>query len=542
MAVQVPAATNAVAGDGPPAALDRFDGCTLRDWIGEWAASKPASPAVLTATETLSFAELDQRAKAFAGLLQRLGLRHGDVIAAQLPNSVEFIVTYLAAGYLGAILQTVHMPYRAAEIEPLLAHSGARAIVCLAAVKDFATAEWLVSARPRLPRLGPIIAVASATSGTLPAGALPFADRGPEPDASALDPVRPTDRFVLLYTSGTTAAPKGVPVSYRHFLPNAALSARELAIDDHSVLLSAAPFTHLYGLFSLNLGFAAGAATALLPAFSPAALAEALDRFRPTGLFTAPAHMAACLNAGLLTRERLKSLRFAQISGSACPPELARAVQDLMDDGEVQQLWGMSELQAGAFTRPGDDPQLRFSVAGRASPRTELRVVQDSMPVPAGTEGELQVRGPSLFPGYLDNPQAMAAAISADGWFRTGDLACMDERGYIRITGRLKDVINRGGVKFNPADIEALIERHAGVAACAIVPMPDPVLGERACCFIVARPDAVAPQLEEICHWLAQHDIAKLKWPERLEAIEALPLTPTRKVMKAELARRLINT
>ena len=541
MAEPVPGAINSVTRADQLAAQDLFDNCTLRDWVSKWAATKPSAPAIISATATLNFAELDQRARAFAGLLQRLGLRHGDVIAAQLPNSVEFIVTYLAAGYLGATLQTIHMPYRAAEIEPLLAHSGARAIVCMAAAKDFATAQWLAAAQSRLPRLASIIAVPVAgMSGTLPAGALPFEDVGPELDASALDPVRPTDRFVLLYTSGTTAAPKGVPVSYRHFLPNAALSARELAIDDHSVLLSAAPFTHLYGLFSLNLAFAAGAATALLPAFSPEALAEALDRYRPTGLFTAPAHMAGCLKAGLLTRQRLQSLRFAQISGSACPPELARAVQDLMDSGEVQQLWGMSELQAGAFTRPGDDPRLRCGTAGRASPRTELRVVQDGMAAPSGSEGELQVRGPSLFPGYLDNPLAMAAAITADGWFRTGDLACMDERGYIRITGRLKDVINRGGVKFNPADIEALIERHPAVAVCAIVPMRDPVLGERACCFIVVRSDAAAPQLEEICRWLAQHGIAKLKWPERLETIEALPMTPTRKVMKAELGKRLI--
>jgi cyclohexanecarboxylate-CoA ligase/acyl-CoA synthetase len=527
-------------------AIDPLDACTLRQWITQWANSRPGSAAIRgaaeSASETISFAVLERKALALAAFLHHLGLRRGDVIAAQLPNSVEFVITYLACGYIGATLQTIHMPYRAAEIEPLLAHSGARAMICLDQIRDFSPADLLVSLRAKLPRLDHIVAVASAQDAAISRpGVLGFPEAGLEFGGASLDPVPATERFLLLYTSGTTAAPKGVPVSYRHFLPNAALSARELRIDHNAVLLSAAPFTHLYGLFSLNLAFAAGAATALLPGFTPAALADAIDRFKPTGLFVAPAHMAACLQAGLLTRERMRGLRFALISGSACPPELAKAVQEVMEGGEVLQLWGMSELQAGAFTRPGDDATVRFGTAGRASPCTELRVVQDGpdgILAAPGTEGELWVRGRSLFSGYLNQPRSTADAVSDDGWFRTGDLACMDDGGNIKITGRLKDVINRGGVKFNPVDIEALIECHPAVASCAIVAMPDPVLGERACCFIVPKAEWPAPRLDEICRYLAEHQVAKLKWPERLEVLEAMPMTPTRKIMKAELTRR----
>jgi cyclohexanecarboxylate-CoA ligase/acyl-CoA synthetase len=249
--------------------------------------------------------------------------------------------------------------------------------------------------------------------------------------------------------------------------------------------------------------------------------------------------MTACLNEGLLTRERLASLRFVLISGSYCPPELAQSVQELMPSGDVLQLWGMSELQAGSFTRPGDDPLVRFTTTGRASPNTELRVVLDNQSVPSNTEGELEVRGHSLFDGYLDNPDDTSRAFTEDGWFRTGDLALIDEAGNVQLTGRLKDVINRGGVKFSPADAEALIARHPDVASCAIVPAPDAVLGERACCFVVLKDRANSLRLEDLCDWLRTHNVGKLKWPERLEVIDEMPMTPTRKVMKGELARRL---
>ncbi|MBV8836106.1 MAG: long-chain fatty acid--CoA ligase, partial [Alphaproteobacteria bacterium] len=291
-------------------------------------------------------------------------------------------------------------------------------------------------------------------------------------------------------------------------------------------------------LFTVNLALTSGATIALMPPFSPPALAAALDATRPTALFCAPAHMSACLNKGLLTRERLASLAFLQISGSACPPALAHTVQDLMPDGKVAQLWGMSEMQAGAFTRPGDSLDVRTTSVGRASPGTMLRVADDETALPAGHEGELQARGASVFAGYLDNADATAAAFTRDGWFRTGDLARLDADGNLQITGRLKDVINRGGVKFNCADVETIIGAHPAVASCAIVPMPDPVLGERACCFLVPKGGARIT-LDDLRAFLTAREVAKLKWPERLEVIAEMPMTPTRKVKKAELIRLL---
>jgi cyclohexanecarboxylate-CoA ligase len=508
---------------------------TLRDLTGRLSESSGADTAVIGAGAPISFRDLHRRALSLAAGLQECGIRKGDIVAAQLPNSLEFLLCYLACGYAGATLQTIHMPYRGGEVEALLSHSRAAAAVCLAQGKDGSPAEMILSRQARLPHLRHVIAVGARP----PAAATPFAGLAATPiEESRLPPVAAADRFLLLYTSGTTAAPKGVPIDHRRFLSNAAGSAAELRIGSSSILLSAAPFTHLYGLFSVNLALTTGATTAIMPAFTPAALAAALDQFRPTGLFVAPAHMSACLNEGLLTRERLFSLRFVLISGSVCPPGLAHAVQERMPNGEVLQLWGMSEMQAGTFTRPGDPLAVRTGSAGRASPGTELRIADGTTTLSPEAEGELQARGTSVFEGYLENAEATAAAFTPDGWFRTGDLARLDPAGNLELTGRLKDVINRGGVKFNPADVEAAIGSHAAIAQCAIVPMPDPVLGERACCFVVLKVGAAPVTLDDLCAWLTAQDIAKARWPERLEIIDEMPLTPTRKIKKSELAAR----
>jgi cyclohexanecarboxylate-CoA ligase len=232
-------------------------------------------------------------------------------------------------------------------------------------------------------------------------------------------------------------------------------------------------------------------------------------------------------------------VRFVVISGSRCSEALAEEVQELLEDGKLLQLWGMSELQAGAFSRLDDPRPARMSAVGRVSPGIEVRIVDGTgAGCPADIEGELLVRGSSVFRGYLGNAAATASALTADGWFRTGDLATLDAMGQLRITGRLKDVINRGGVKFNPADIESLLETHPAVISAAIVPMPDPILGERACCFVVLKTGATV-SLDDVRHFLDGHGVTKFKWPEHLEVVEAMPLTPTRKIMKSELIRRL---
>ncbi len=506
----------------------------LTDYVDRWSREHPDKPALVHGEAATTYRELADGIDRFSAGMRNLGIKKGDVVAVQLPNIPEYITAYLGLCRIGAVMQTVHMPYRGAELQFLLRHGGARAFVGLSRFKDVRPADMAVSMKSHCPDLQHVVALGPETDG-----AVGFEDvlrSVPPADFPVLDGADP---FLLLYTSGTTADPKGVPHAYRNFLCNARLSIPELEVDADDILMTLAPMTHLYGLFVFHLALLAGATSSLLPAFSPPEFVKAVAAHRASRIFAAPAHLAASLNAGLLDTHDLSSVRSICLSGSAVPPDLARAVEDKLPNGVTTQLWGMSELQAGCYTRPSDTPAVRHQTAGAASPGTQLRIVgEDGLEAPAGKEGRLQVKGPSVFAGYLGNPEATVASFDGDGWFETGDTARIADAAHVTITGRVKEIINRGGVKFSPIDIENIVDRIDGVERSCIVPCPDPVLGERACLFVVLGGDARLT-LDDVCAVLERDDIAKFKWPERLEFIDEMPLTPTQKVMRGKLAARL---
>ncbi len=489
---------------------------TLPGWLARNAAARPDAPALVIAGESVSWKALQERVLRFAEGLRGAGVAAGEVVAVQLPNIPEFVVAYLAICRLGAVMTTLHMPYRALEIAALARHSRARVAICLSEVKGSSPAAAFLDAGTK------VVAVGAAVPGALGFDALessaPLARDWPAPVAA--------DPFVLLYTSGTTSAPKAVPHSYHTLLSNARLSVPEHGLTADDRILSAAPFTHLFGLYALHCAWACGAPSVLLPAFTPPDLSNVIAKERPTALWTAPAHIAAARAMGLLEGERWSSLRLAVMSGSACPEELVRDFAGRVPRCAMTQLWGMTETQAGLYTRPGDPIEVHARSAGRPSPGTEVRIAED---------GELQVRGCLLFPGFYDNAEANAAAFTSDGWYRTGDLAVMDAAGNVAITGRVKDIINRGGMKFNPADVERLLDSHPKILQSAIVPMPDPVLGEKACAFVTLRDAGQSISLEELVAFLLDKEIAKTKLPERLVVLPEMPLTPTRKIIKGKL-------
>lgn len=507
---------------------------TLWRWLERHAQDTPEAAAIAGPAGTTTYGDLAGEVAAVAAGLQGLGLQKGDVVAVQLPNIEAYVVAFLAVTACGGIVQTLHMPYRQAELGHLLGHSKARMAIGLATFKDISPAAEMLRLGADLPGLEHVIAVGGPVEG-----AVSFGDLLQTQDAPNLPDLTPDDPFLLLYTSGTTASPKGVPHAYRGFLGNAARSAEQLGISPGETMLSVAPYTHLYGLFVMHMCLATGATQGLLPGFDPQTFLPLLTEMKPTGIFAAPAHFAPFCAAGKIGPDHLAATRFTCLSGSTVPPALAEQVDDLMENGDVIQLWGMSELQAGTFGRTSDPRQSRLTTAGRASEATELRVVSGEGGVlPAGGEGELQVRGPSVFAGYLDNAAETDAAFTGDGWFRTGDLAVLDADGFLTLTGRVKEIINRGGVKYNPVDVEAHILKLDAVEACAIVPYPDPDLGERGCLCVQLR-DGQSLTLEAVADQLNAAGIAKYKWPERLEIIDALPQTPTRKIMRGTLKQMI---
>ncbi len=497
-------------------------------WLDNHVRNRPDHPAIIQGDKWISYRELLETAEALAGGLTGLGITRGDVVAVQLPNIAEFIYAFIAITRIGAVMQTVHMPYRGAELEHLLSHSEARAVICVDKFRDYPTAEILVDLTGKLGNLEHVIVHGEAGEREVELSAL-F-------DSTVCNVPRPApaDPSLLLYTSGTTSSPKGVAVDSYPFANNARLAVREFNATEDDIVFCPAPFSHLYGLCALQIALCAGATSLLLPMFTPPDFVKLIEEGRATILFTGPAHHAACRQAGLYDDAEFSSVRIVVTSGAACPPELAAYVDSLLPNGKSLQLWGMTELQAGTYNRPSDSAEQRYNTAGFATPGMDIRIVGEGGNIlGASEEGELQIRGCSVFPGYYKNPGANAESFD-NGWFRTGDLASVDGDGYLTITGRTKDIINRGGVKFNPADIEALINDMPQVQISAIVPVMDDVLGEKACVFVQPA-EGREISLGDIREYLETRQVARNKWPEQLEIIDAMPLTPTQKVMKGRL-------
>ncbi len=510
---------------------------TLGDWIDHCATTAPDRAAILAADRALTYRAFQAEVTSLAAALAHAGIRRGDVVVVHLPNVPEFLIAWLAINALGAVMQTVHTPYGLRELEHLIAHGGGKAAIALARAKDRSPAADIVSLRERLPELRLVIAVGGEVPGAIDFSALLAEGCGKPPPA----PADASDPFLLLYTSGTTSSPKAVCVSSNHFLSNARLCAAEFGLRADDRILCLAPYTHLYGLYALELGFAVGATACLLDLFTPAGLVETLKWAKPTVLIAGPAHIAPCLAQKLFSDVDFSALRFAVLSGSTVPAALSAAFENLLPNGRVVQAWGMTELQFGACSRPSDPRQVRFETIGRATPGTELRVTDsEDRVLPRGEVGELHVRGCSLFSGYVRNPDANRAAFTTDGWLRTGDLASMDAAGNVLLRGRTKDLINRGGVKFNPIDMEIAIAGHPAVAQVAIAPIPDAILGERASCFVVLK-NGAALSFDELKAFLGERKFAKFTWPEQFAIVSDMPVTPTRKVMKAELVRQYLD-
>jgi cyclohexanecarboxylate-CoA ligase len=512
--------------------LGHWTGDTVTDWLQKWAAETPDAAAIRTPAGDISYAAVNEASLRLANSLLGLGIQRGDVVAIQLPNTPDFMIAYFAITRIGAVVSTLHMPYRGGEIEPLLRHGNARAVICPPATDAYDARATMLDIATRVGTLEHVI----VAGDTAPPGALALSALANDGSTAPIEnPPVAADPAILCFTSGTSAAPKAVVHAYHTLLANNRIAAPIYGMTNDDVVLGGPPFTHAFGICVLNFTLMVGATALLMPAFTPPALVELIEKGRPTVVFVAPAHVAACQKAGLLDKADLWSVRIATISGSACPPEVAYALENAMPNGSVGQMWGMTECFMGLHT-PFDGPvDIRCETLGSTTPSFEARMVAtEGAILPDGVEGELEIRGCSVIAGYYGNEEANRSGFTGDGWFRTGDLAVRDKNGSVRITGRVKDVINRGGIKINPTDVEAVVDAHPSVLMSAIAPIPDDVLGEKACVYIQLNTNS-SITLEEICGWLDENGVAKMKWPEKLVVVDSMPLTPTRKIVKGAL-------
>jgi len=511
-------------------------GLTLPSAFARWVTDTPERVALVDGDQRITFRELHRRSDRLAAALCARGIEGGDVIACQLPNIWEYACLLLAAGKIGAVISPQHIISRASEIEYCLGFGEAKAFFYIPSYADFDFRGMFGSVRGRLPSLRLVVTVRGAAD----AGETEFEALLAGPAATDLEKRRPKpeDLFVLSFTSGTSGKPKGVLHSHDGPVSNAVATGELLGVGPHEVILCASSFSFAYGTFTVMVAFARGATQVLLDSFAPGPFFDLVERERASFVFGVPAIALALVNHPRAAGTDWRSLAKFMLSGSTHPPPLVYRMRELFGCTPIT-LWGMTETYRGTVTRLDDPMETIATTVGCCRPGWEMAALDENGRIlPPGEPGELAVRGPLLFREYLNSPEVMAESFTAEGWFKTGDLAAVDERGYVRITGRIKDLIRRGGVSISPREIEDILYAHPKIRDCALVAMPDDRLGERPCLFAVLHP-GVDLSLDELRQFLDAKGIAKYKWPERLELIDELPLNAARKVRKNLLRDRV---
>lgn len=561
-------ADEAVASGGAKGAPEPH--LVLSSAVRELATKHPDDAAVIEvggpSPVTTSWSQLQAQADKVSAMLLELGVRRGEAVSLQLPNWVEFVAVTLGIMQIGAVVTPIMPVFGAHEIAKILTRSRARVIFIpdgfrhqdnprdlIAAAKEPGAdlkIEQVVVLRAQSRGGRPL----PTTTPPVPTEAMNDSRTGdwvwryyrqaigtqdPHLDDILARTPAPDDPFQLLFTSGTTGEPKGVLHAHRPLSTAVSMEIRHLGLNTSDRIFVPTPMAHQTGfLYGLLLAWQLGVAAVIQPVWdAKTALAQGFAQARATFTQAATPFLAdtvAQVKGGAAVPE---SLRIFVATGAAVPRALAREATDVLQCA-VLGAFGTTESCLGALSTPLDPPDEAWGSDGRALDGIELRIRDDDgRELPAGQEGNFEIHSPTLFLGYLERPELTKEVFTADGWFRTGDLATLDEHGFLHITGRVKDVINRGGEKIPVVEIENLLFQHPLVAEAAIVAMPDPRLGERACAFVVPAGEKKLG-FEQMKDYLGQRGLSKYYWPERLEFIDALPRNVVGKVQKNVLRER----
>jgi non-ribosomal peptide synthetase component E (peptide arylation enzyme) len=513
---------------------------TFSSVLAARAASHPDRIAIVDRGRRITYGELETRVGRVAAGFTALGIGAGDVVTIQLPNWAEFAYVFFALERLGAVANQIGPDFRSREVDYILRFSESHAFVCPASFKSFDYVKMIGELRPALPDLEAVCVLGGPASGS--AGPALVSLDALLDDAGVANPLSagqgPNDVMRMAFTSGTTGNPKGVIHSHNTTLSTCRTLNDDMRVTPDEVFLIYLPLGLNWGYLTLVQTVMAGARAVLLDQFSARAALELIQREHVTYIPTAPASIIAMLNDPELGRFDLSSLRVIITGGASCPIETIREFRARMH-GHLIELYGMLETGFHTYTRLDDDPEGVTGTVGSVSSGLGLRLIDESgRDVAAGAEGEIAAQGPSVHLGYHKNPSANAELFTADGWFRTGDLGQFDSAGNVKIVGRLKEMINRGGKKFFPREIEEILYTHPKILHAAIVGVPDPRLGERNCLCVIPRPGQTLT-LDEAVGFL-RNDVAAYKLPETIEIFDELPFTPTGKIQRHVLVRRVL--
>ena len=534
----------------PPERIEQYrrdglwTGETLGDALRRAARAHPDRAALITVDTRLTHAELDELSESFAaGLLATTPLRTGDRVMFQLGNEAETVVAYYGCVKAGIVPVCTLPQHGEREIGQLAEHTGARGHLVQA---DFRHRD-LVGLGTRLQRavagLETLIVVRGSAPGAAHAyDAILAAGRSPQARAAlAAVTVDPRALVVLQLSGGTTGLPKVAPRRHEEYVYNARVWAQALDLTEQTVLLHPLPIMHNAGIAAaLQPAHLVGGACVIAPSGDPGPVLELIARERVSVMPVVPPAVAIRMLEHPQARHTdLSSVARFVIGGQRPSVDLIERLERELGIRALQ-MFGMAEGMF-LYTPPDAPERARLHTVGTPiSPADEVRVldVAGEDEVPDGTIGELACRGPYTIPGYYRAAQHNAATFTADGFYRTGDLVTrhvLDGRPYYAIDGRIKDVINRGAEKIHAEEVEELLVRHPDVRNAALVAMPDPVLGERICAYLVLADDAATPTVASTSAFLLDQGLAKFKLPERIEVVAAFPLTNVGKVSKKDL-------
>ncbi|GAA4612108.1 AMP-binding protein [Saccharopolyspora hordei] len=468
------------------------------------------------------------------GLLDA-GIVKGDRVGIWAPNRAEWTLVQYATAKIGAILVNINPAYRAHELEYVLNQAGIRMLV---SAKTFKTSDYVAmveQVRPKCAGLEQVVFL-DAPEWERMAGATADPERLAAIQLSADDPIN------IQYTSGTTGFPKGATLSHHNILNNGFFVGELCGYTEQDRVAIVPPFYHCFGMVMGNLACTSHGAAMVIPSegFDPAAALGAVAAERCTSLYGVPTMFIAELEHPDFDSFDLSSLRTGIMAGSPCPVEVMKQVIDRMGMREVAICYGMTETSpVSTQTRADDSLERRVSTVGRVGPHLEIKIVDPAtgLTVPRGTPGELCTRGYSVMLGYWEQPDRTAEVIDAARWMHTGDLAVMDADGYVSITGRIKDMVIRGGENIYPREIEEFLYTHPDVVDAQVIGVPDAHYGEELMAWVRLREGAepmTAESLREFC----TGKLAHYKIPRYVHVVEEFPMTVTGKIRKVEMRER----
>jgi cyclohexanecarboxylate-CoA ligase len=506
------------------------------DYFDRRVAERPDAMAVIARRceegrlTALTYAELNEQVGRIAAGLKALGVRHGDIVAYQLPNWWQFHALILACTRIGAVNNPLMPIFRRRELKFMLAHSEAKVLIAPTMFRSFDHGALARELHKEVPTLEHVLLIGGEGEHSFEQRCLA------EPRWGGLHGAEtgPNDPTQLLFTSGTTGEPKGVIHASNTLIGPTLTFIERMRLGDKDVVFMPSPLAHQVGYeYGSLVALLIGAPLVLQDIWNAETARDLIAEHGVTYTFAATPFLADLAHLPGIEEAKLDAFKLFVTSGAPIPPPVVAAAQEKLK-ATVVGGWGMTECGILTCTELSGYKVLESD--GHALPGEEVRVVdRNRKEAPRGTEGTFEFRGPALFVGYLKRPDLYD--LDADGWFDTGDLARIDEEGYVRITGRKKDIIIRGGENIPVVEVENAIYRLEDVLDAAVVATPDPRLGERACCF-VHLVDGARLDLEALRKHLASEGLAKSYWPERLEIIDEMPRTATGKIQKFLLRER----